>query len=167
MAMDYNASMSQPQTPPSQDRRHFEEWFGSHLERLICDPTAGFICAMVAFPLLERYLRPVSKGEPSSRAFNDALLQFMGELGTVEGADRFWGVYRHGLLLSHETEIVALQGDRFCMNPAKFAKRVLEKIRLEFDEYARPGLPQVETVTVTVPSTIGVCGSSYIGTGRR
>ena len=168
--------MTAPPTPHSQDRINFEEWFGSNLERLIRDPTAGFICAMVAFPLLERYLRRVSNDEPSSLAFNNALLQFMGELGTVKAANQFWGVYRHGLLhtaelkrsgdwLSHETQIVTQQGDHFCMNPAKFAERVLEKIRLDFDKYALQGLPQVEAVTV--PSTLGVSGSTYIGTGSR
>jgi hypothetical protein len=167
-------------TPPpirhSQDRLNFEEWFGSSLERLIRNPAAGFICAMVAFPLLERYLCRVSSDEPSSPAFNNALLNFMSELGTVEAANRFWGVYRHGLLhaaelqrrgdwLSHETPIVIRQGDRFCMNPARFAERVLEKIRLEFDKYALQGLPQVESVTA--PSTLGISGSTYIGTGSR
>jgi hypothetical protein len=34
-----------------QDRRNFEDWFGVNLERMIADTNAGFICAMVAFPL--------------------------------------------------------------------------------------------------------------------
>lgn len=158
-----------------QDRRNFEDWFGVNLERMIADTNAGFICAMVAFPLIERYLRRASKSEPGTRAFNDALLLFLGELRTAENADRFWGVYRHGLLhtvelnrrgdwLSHETQIIVLNGDRFLMNPALFARRVLDTVRANFDKFALEGLPQVADIPVAVA---GFATTTYTGTGNH
>jgi hypothetical protein len=165
-------------TPPThqlQDRLNFEEWFGTNLERLIAEPTAGFICAMVAFPLLERYLLRISNSEPKGTPFQNALLAFMRELQTVENAGKFWWIYRHGLLhnaelrrrgdwLSHEAKIVTINSDSFCLNPALFAQRVLDTIRAEFDSFAGKGLPQVTSVSVITP---GGATTTYTGTGSH
>lgn len=85
-------------TAQSDNRANFEVWFGSKLTPLIADAGAGFIVAMVAFPLLERYLRRKSGANPSTKAFRAALLHIFPELGTDAVAQQFWESYRHGLL---------------------------------------------------------------------
>ena len=40
----------------SQDRKNFDQWFTAKLTPLLENPDGGFVCAIVAFPLLERYL---------------------------------------------------------------------------------------------------------------
>src|ERR1035441_707207 len=101
----------------SKDRKYFEAWFGTPLTALMEDPDAGFIVAMVAFPLLERYLRRESGSAPNQKLFQDAVLKFLPELKTARQAKEFWESYRHRLLhnvmlngvedwLSHETAII-------------------------------------------------------------
>jgi hypothetical protein len=85
-------------TEQSDDRRNFEAWFGSKLASLMADRDAGFIVAMVAFALLERYLRRKSRRKPANKQFRAALLRIFPELGTDEVAKQFWESYRHGLL---------------------------------------------------------------------
>jgi hypothetical protein len=142
----------------SDNRANFEAWFGSKLTPLIEDPSAGFIVAMVAFPLLERYLRRKSGAKPSTKQFRAALLDIFRELGTDAVAEQFWDSYRHGLLhnvvLNMETHglspykpaLEVAPGNVIWMNPGKFAKRVLEKIRSDFPTFEEPKpnpLPQV------------------------
>jgi hypothetical protein len=120
---------------------------------------------MVAFPLLERYLRRASASEPKTAAFNQALLKFIPEAETIERASRFWGVYRHGLLhkaelnrrgdwLSHETTILISTEESFCLNPSLIAQRVLTQIREEFDTFVVHGLPQISPVPQITPLSV-------------
>jgi hypothetical protein len=148
------------------------------------DPDAGFILAMVAFPLLERYLRRESGSVPKQKLFQDAVLKFLPELKTARQAKEFWESYRHGLLhnvmlngvedwLSHETAIIEKRPKGFLMNPVLFAERVLERIRGDFETFAKdPGLPEVKSVPRSAPlgplMGVGITIPSVIGTaGRR
>ena len=43
------------------DRENFQAWFVKPLKKLYKNPDAGFPIMMIAFPLLERYLRRLKK----------------------------------------------------------------------------------------------------------
>lgn len=142
------------------DQENFEAWFGSPLEALTKDSNAGFILAMTAFPLLERYLRRKTGCEPKQEPFREALLNVLPELKTLKNAEAFWGSYRHGLLhqvllnaetdwMSHATPIIEMRPEGVWMNPKLFAERVLETIRGDFATFALPrALPRVKSVAV-------------------
>ena len=78
---------------------NFRMWYLDALEPLRGKGHTGFIFAMVAFPLLERYLREKS-GAGEIISLTDS---FHVELGVlfpdIAGRERqFWACYRHGLL---------------------------------------------------------------------
>jgi hypothetical protein len=91
-------------------RADFDQWFVQAMAPLRGDGHAGFIFAIVAFPLLERYLRgkfiiPETTFGLTTPAFawlNSSLPDLSGR------ADEFWPGYRHALL--HQ---VAFQDFRF------------------------------------------------------
>jgi hypothetical protein len=56
---------------PVIDPQNFEAWFGVPLTNLMADRNAGFIVAMTAFCLLERYLRQRTRSEPNTAHFNE------------------------------------------------------------------------------------------------
>jgi hypothetical protein len=154
---------------PRDNRANFEAWFGSKLEAMFGDPDAGFVVAIATFPLLERYIREVSGGEPNKPPFNQALTRVFPELVDEATANRFWSMYRHGLLhrvtlskqqhgLSHAKPVLEVwpNGD-FWMNPDLFAQRVLSVIRANFAIFERgTALPVVEQA--------GPLGSTFVGT---
>jgi hypothetical protein len=83
--------------PSSKD--DFEKWFITSMAPLRRDGNAGFIFALVAFPLLERYLRNKSscpEGEPLKPQFFTALGEMFSEI--LGKQDAFWDCYRNGLL---------------------------------------------------------------------
>jgi hypothetical protein len=141
------------------------------------DPNAGFVLAMVAFPLLERYLRRKSNSSPKQPAFQDALLAVLPELRSRDIAVKFWSSYRHGLLhnvnleqdkdwLSYDTDIIRVDADRLWMNPLLFARRVVATIDKDFETFAKdPPLPHAQVVPV--PPTPEAPGpyTIYRGTG--
>jgi hypothetical protein len=166
--------------PPSEDRQNFELWYGTKLKPLMEDQSAGFICAMVAFPLLERYLRRKSGSEPRAKTFNEALLGILPELESVLHVDAFWSSYRHGLLhnvmlnrdmdwLSHQTGIVKVSAGKLWLNPSLFLERVVNTIRADFDIFAQdPGLPLVKAVPIQSLEPIGTPPIvTVVGTGGR
>ena len=132
------------------NRDNFRDWFAAQIRGLAADRDAGFIIAMVTFPLLERYIRQLTNSEPKSPTFHAGLLIVLPELGTVESAQVFWTTYRHGLLhnvtmsrethgLTHDSRIVVeVQSHaRVWLNPVLFAERVLTKIDTDFDTFER------------------------------
>lgn len=161
----------------SQNRKDFEAWFVAVLTPLMLDPNAGFVLAMVAFPLLERYLRRRSNAAPKQAAFQEALLAFLPELRSRDNAVKFWSSYRHGMLhnvkleqdrdwLSYDSDIVRVDADRLWMNPRLFVRRVVEAIDTDFETFAMdPALPQEHLVLV--PPTPQAPGpyTIYKGTG--
>jgi hypothetical protein len=157
-------------TTQSDNRANFEVWFGSKLTPLIADPGAGFIVAMVAFPLLERYLRRKSGAKPSTKEFRAALLHIFPELGRAAVAQQFWESYRHGLLhnvvlnmeshgLSYNKPILEIApGNVIWMNPGKFMERVLTTIRGGFETFEEPRASPL-------PQVFKIPGTTYHGTG--
>jgi|SRR5471030_1474556 len=127
------------------NQENFQSWFASNIRKMAADRSAGFIVAMVCFPLLERYLRQLTKAEPKSPKFIAALLRLIPELESIENAKTFWIVYRHGLLhditmsrethgLTHDSKIVEMRTDsKVWLNPEIFSERVLTIIEKDFD----------------------------------
>jgi hypothetical protein len=166
------------QTPMKSDattRDNFEAWFGAPLAKLMADQDSGFAVVMIVFPLLERYLRAVTKAEPNSTAFNRALLNVLPELTDEKGANMFWAIYRHGILhnvalsrethgLSHAKPVVEVwPNGRVWMNPNLFAERVLAAIRADFTRFEiGVPLPQAQRVVEGIEGTPTYV--SYLGT---
>lgn len=129
------------------NRDNFRNWFAAQIERLSSDRDAGFVIALISFPLLERYLRQTTKAVPKSPAFQQGLLTFLPELGDEKSAQLFWTTYRHGLLhnltlsrethgLTHDTRIVEVHsGGRVWLNPVLFAQRILSRIEADFETF--------------------------------
>ena len=159
------------------NRENFEAWYGKPLANLMADPNAGFATVMVAFPILERYLRARSRGEPNTPSFNQALLAVVPELQSDSHANLFWAIYRHGILhqvaLSRETHglsatkpiVEVWPNGKVWMNPNLFAARVLEVIRNNFAvfEAADVPLPAPQRVVEAVPGTNEFV--TFFGTG--
>src|SRR5450631_582613 len=108
----------------SQDKQHFDLWFRKILEPLMLDPNAGIVCAMVAFPLLERYVERKCGDSNGTPFFLNALVGFLDELENQTNAKSFWKIYRHGLLhnvlvqgqgvwLSHQTAVIDIKPEGF------------------------------------------------------
>ena len=77
----------------------FKSWFVESLKPLRTNGHAGFIFVLIAFPLLERYLRGKS-GCPEGQTLTQ---RFFSNLGTlfprISGKENdFWNCYRNGLL---------------------------------------------------------------------
>lgn len=159
----------------SSSRENFELWFGKPLATLMADDHSGFAVVMIVFPILERYLRAMSRAEPNSPQFNQALLGVLPELQDAKNANMFWAIYRHGILhnvalsrethgLSHIKPIVEVwPNGKVWMNPNLFATRVLDTIRKDFTRFeAGVPLPQPQRVFEGAPGTPSY--TSYWGT---
>jgi hypothetical protein len=113
---------------------------------------------MVAFPLLERYLRQkvgLTPNEGLSPGFYNELFKLFPKLQTQEKAKEFWQVYRNGILhqvafsnqtsrgtplpassLSHAfCDISVTSAGSFFLNPADFARRVTQQIEADFTTF--------------------------------
>jgi hypothetical protein len=139
---------------------NFYSWFVEVLEQLYPIRAAGFAITMIAFPLLERYLRQktnlTSEGSRLTPAFYGELLKLFPELRTQDQAELFWRVYRNGILhqvafsqktsalpagaLSHTDTGISItpEGD-FRLNPTDFAKRITAQILADFPAYEGAG----------------------------
>jgi hypothetical protein len=137
---------------------NFREWYVAVLESLYPQRTAGFAVMMIAFPLLERYLRQKS-GLPAQANLNDSfydeLIELFPELMQRATAKQFWQVYRNGLL--HEVtmsvqdrkrnkmpagsltqDVLGLSRESdgsFFVHPVDFARRVVECIEGDFSTF--------------------------------
>jgi hypothetical protein len=158
---------------------NFENWFAGTLESLYQsyekDRHSGFIIVLVAFPLLERYLRQKAGLTPQndlSDKFYNEMLKMFPMLSSQQKAKDFWSIYRNGLLhqvtfsdktkkgdplaygrLSHAKSdaIFFHVDDSSCIHPVLFAKQVIEEIRNNFPIFvgvssAAPRLPTVKTI---------------------
>jgi len=156
-------------------RDNFRAWFAAQIEKLAPDRNAGFVIAMISFPLLERYLRQQTQAVPKSPTFAAGLLKVLPELGTTKAAEPFWRIYRHGLLhnvtmsqeshgLTHDTAIVAIEDNgKVWLNPVLFAQRVLTIIEADFETFER-GRPLPTVVAYgTAPEPQGY-STIYLGT---
>jgi hypothetical protein len=77
----------------------FRRWFVESLDGLRANGDAGFIFLLVAFPLLERFLRRRSQC-PDGLKLNDAFYANLSSLfSEISGREKdFWNCYRNGLL---------------------------------------------------------------------
>lgn len=142
----------------STNRNHYELWFKRLIQNLYADGDAGFVILMISIPLLERYLREKS-GIHESRTLNDnfyqELVAVFPSLLTSSQAEKFWQVYRNGLL--HQVTLSkaprkgmqvpggwlngnapALHIDsngEFWVDPKKFAETILNKIDSDFSTF--------------------------------
>lgn len=126
---------------------NFKLWYSNIVRGLYPTRDAGFVLVMVAFPLLERYVRQKIGffGSNLNPAAHDELARLIPELGSREHAKEFWKVYRHGLLhvvtsegwLSHDGPAsVIIDSGRFLLHPVKFAEQVLKIIEDDFETFA-------------------------------
>ncbi len=157
-------------------QENFRNWFADHIRALAPDRNAGFILALVSFPLLERYLRQKTKAEPKHPRFIAGLLEILPELQTPAIAQTFWTTYRHGLLhnvamsrethgLTHDSRIVEIESTgKVWLNPVLFASRVLEAIETDFHTFeSGHDLPTVN-IYGRVPEQPSA-PNYYLGTG--
>lgn len=154
--MRRNGEVTLMSATPS-DRENFELWVGGPLETILAHPHAGFIVAMVAFPVLERYLRGKSGAAPDEPAFQAALVEVIPELRSTQAAGTFWSMFRHSLLhyagfqrpnygFASSAELVSVSASgEVWMNPQLFGERVLKTVRADFPAYERGkvSLPRV------------------------
>jgi hypothetical protein len=160
--------------------KNFQSWYSDVIRSLCDDRGAGFVLLLITLPLLERYARQKLGLSPQENLtdrspFYDELVNLVPELGTRDDALNFWRVYRNGLLhavtLSSETRgggiklpASAVSHDKsacflidphggYWLNPALFAKRVLNIIESDFKTFeiglhAAIAFPQVYDNTV-------------------
>ena len=83
----------------TEDEENFRKWFVDMLERLRNEGNAGFVFALVSFPLLERYLRQKS-GAGQKTSLPEQFFCELGKLfpGIAKREKDFWQCYRNGLL---------------------------------------------------------------------
>ena len=138
----------------SANQENFRIWYARVLEYLSKDGHAGFAMLMIAFPILERYLREksgVHEGNLNDKSY-DELRAVFPMLVDKKMASDFWHVYRNGLLhqvtmsqqnraglrmpdgwLSGDAEMISVDGSgSFWVHPAKFSFRVIEVIDADF-----------------------------------
>lgn len=139
----------------STHRPNFDAWYKRVLDLLYPHRDAGFAILLIAFPLLERYLRQkmgLTSDENLSDAFFDKLTQLFPALKTTATARNFWQIYRNGLLheitlshqtrsgtlmpagwVSHDKPLITINPDgSMWINPVEFAQHVVSTIEADF-----------------------------------
>jgi hypothetical protein len=135
-------------------KKNFEAWYKAILDGLYSNRNAGFVILMVAFPLLERYLREISgvQDENLNDSSFNKLSSVFPELKSQKDARNFWQVYRNGLLhqvtfskknrqgvkmpdgwVSNDGAAISLDSNSvFWVHPSNFAKRIIDTIEKDF-----------------------------------
>jgi len=142
------------------DLDNFKAWYKDTLEKLYLDKNSGFPILMIAFPLLERYLRHkngLGYKDKLNNGYMDELRSLFPVLPTNKIAQTFWHVFRNGLLhqvtFSHEHSgntmpagwlsydidtAVKIESDgSFIINPKRFAEDIVETIENNFGIYKK------------------------------
>jgi hypothetical protein len=160
------------------NRDNFRIWFGDYIRSLVGDPKAGFLLAMVSFPLLERYVRQLTNAEPHSPKFIAGLRKVLEDLRTDAIAQTFWSTYRHGILhnvtmspeahgLTRQDHVVQVHSDgKIWLDPFLFSQRVLDTIEKNFETF-ESGFPLPTVNIYTHPSDSPGTFDPFIGTGAR
>ncbi|WP_374691239.1 hypothetical protein [Accumulibacter sp.] len=177
----------------SSNRENFNSWYKKVLATLYPSREAGFAILLVAFPLLERYLRQktgLSADQVLSNAFYEELARMFPELRDQAISRRFWQVYRNGLLhqitlsrqnrggvalpvgwLSHDKPRIVVASDgSMWLHPVEFAQHVVCVIEGDFETFegqaTAPPLPKVR-VHVDVASTAAPPYRTLLGTNTE
>jgi hypothetical protein len=139
-------------------RANFHAWYRKVLDLLYPHRDAGFPILLIAFPLLERYLRQktgLTPGQNLSDAYFDELTKSFPALKIRATAKRFWQIYRNGLLheitlsrqarsgtlmpvgwVSHDKPLITIESDgSMWINPVEFAQRVVAMIESDFTTF--------------------------------
>jgi hypothetical protein len=131
---------------------NFRSWYSDILRDLSRQENAGLAMLMIAFPLLERYLREKSGAQENNHppeAFFVELRKIFPVLSDNSIARKFWADFRQGLLRevtltqqpselgasSHQTAAlltVDAAAGRFELCPALFVGKVIETIEADF-----------------------------------
>jgi hypothetical protein len=142
------------------NKENFNHWFKDIIEYLNNNENAGFAILMIIFPLLERFIRikrdiPYNKKLKKESPFYEELKTIFSVLKDNETAQKFWIVYRHGILhqasfsiqdyhgndlpngwLSGDTDDIEIHLDgSFWVNPVKFSQKVIAEIEEEFSNF--------------------------------
>lgn len=163
---------------------NFNSWYKAILERLYPDRDAGFAILMIAFPLLERYLRKKVNLLPIdilSPLFYAELAQLFPVLSNSSTAKDFWQVYRNGLLhevtlsrknkkgnempvgwVSHDKPMITIEDGTFCIHPVDFTKKVIETIQNDFKTFE--GLVDSQSQLPTVKPSKTKSGKIIVST---
>jgi hypothetical protein len=167
-------------------RENFKAWYVDVLNGLYPLRDAGFVILMIAFPLLERYLRQKLQLPPQAilqDSFYDELTKLLPQLPDRTTAKNFWQVYRNGILhevtlsrqnrsgsqmpvgwLSHDKPIVSIESDgSFWIHPVLFSQHVVQTIEADFSVFegtaaSQSPLPRVKAVQI--PSGLIVLGTN-------
>jgi hypothetical protein len=168
---------------------NFRSWFVRPLEVLYSMPDTGFPISMIAFPLLERYLRQKLNISQYVNLADEKvyveLHKIFQELGSSERAKQFWHVFRNGILhqvtllekkkvrdevillpggcMRSDIECLRVQPDGyFYSNPIGFAKRVIQRIEADFATYQgdEPPLTSVWPISEWAVTSVG-SGKDY------
>ena len=135
--------------------RNFQCWYSKILQDLSQKENSGLAMLIIAFPLLERYLREKSRAYEDNHlpaAFFDELRKLFPTLADNSVARDFWHVFKHGLfhqvVLSHKVgKLGVLSGDhartlsvdpasgRFELDPVQFVNKVVETIEADFETF--------------------------------
>lgn len=143
------------------DFENFKAWYADTLIKLYPDRNSGFAILMIAFPLLERYLRhknQLSHKDNLSNECMDDLRSMFPDLSTTEVAWKFWNIYRNGILhqvtlsrenkrgvimpegwLSHDIDsALKIESDgSFLIHPVLFTKYIVDIIENDFATFEK------------------------------
>lgn len=166
---------------------NFNSWYIATLERLYPNRDAGFAILMIAFPLLERYLRKKVKLLPIdnlSDSFFAELALLFPVLSNSSTAKNFWQVYRNGLLhavtlsrqnrrgngmqvgwVSHDNPMITIEDGTFWIHPVDFTKKVIETIQNDFKTFE--GLVDSQSQLPTVKPSETKSGRIILGTNTQ
>lgn len=171
----------------SPHRENFDSWYKKVLELLYPHRDAGFGILLIAFPLLERYLRQktgLTSEDNLSPAFFAELRQLFPALATESMARQFWQIYRNSLLheitlsqrtrsgtslpvgsLSHDKPMVTIEPNgRMWLNPVDFAQIVVATIELDFTTFEGIATSASRLPTVKAQPAAKDTGKIILGT---
>jgi hypothetical protein len=166
---------------------NFNSWYIATLERLYPHKDAGFAILMIAFPLLERYLRKKVRLLPKNNlpdSFFAELALLFPVLSNSSTAKDFWQVYRNGLLhevtlsrqnrsgnempigwVSHNKPMIMIEDGTFWIHPVEFTKKVIETIQNDFKTFE--GLADSQFQLPTVKRSETKSGWIILGTNTQ
>ena len=177
------------------DLDNFKAWYKDILEELYPNRNSGFAILMIAFPLLERYLRH-KNGLGHKDNLNDGCMDEFRKLFPIlpnnEAAWKFWHVFRNGVLhqvtlsrehksgstmpdgwLSHDiNSAIKIESDEsFLIHPVLFTKHIVEMIENNFGIFekvsaASAKLPKVKPHP-TATSVVQGVQSIVLGTNTE
>ena len=143
------------------DLENFKAWYVETLSKLYPFRNSGFPILMIAFPLIERYLRNKNRLSPKenlSKECMENLREMFPDLLNNKAAWKFWNIFRNGVLhqvtlsrenrggkempegwLSHDIKsAITIESDgSFLIHPVIFTKQVVNIIENDFGTFEK------------------------------